>query len=210
MFRWVSGASAALLFAFPALAAADPALPRALARLSPDDFAGRTAVVDDPRAGAVVLTTAGAHRGGQPMTGAFADDVHLRAAIDRSTGQVTWQVWHDLINFPGKARVTAVEYRFAAAVQASSPAQVSTWQDVCQMADTNAPCHVYQRVVFELPEAAVREIAASWQAGSRRSWPLRFKAAAGKDIVGGLAPAEAAGLLRAVENWRKGKAAAAI
>ncbi|MBC2666089.1 hypothetical protein H7F51_11230 [Novosphingobium flavum] len=202
MIRWSCAVAAAALLTMPA--AAERPLPAGLARLAPADFTMRTTVHDDPLDSAIVFSTAWAHRRGQAMDGAFADDVHLRAKVDRVTGQVTWQVWHDLINFRHKARIAAVDYAAGGNVRTAQAVQVEQWQDACQMADVNAPCFVHQRVVFDLPESVVREIAASWQSGSRSAWPLRFAVDGGDAIRGGLAPAEAAGLLSAVANWRKG------
>jgi hypothetical protein len=202
MIRSMLRAGAAVLVLVPVVAGAEVALPRGLAALSSADFAARTQVVDDPLEQAVVLTTASAYKRGQAMDGAFATDVHLRAAVDRASGKVTWQVWHEMINFRQKLHVAAVQYRSGGALQAGQPARVEKWDEVCQMADTNAPCFTHLRVVFDLPEAAVREIAASWSAGSRTAWPVRFKAEAGDDVTGGLAPAEAAGLVQAVDAWR--------
>jgi hypothetical protein len=45
-------------------------------------------------------------------------------------------------------------------------------------------------------------VAASYQPGERRGWGFKLKDVAGNDIDGAIAPAEAAGLLQAVGDYR--------
>jgi len=202
MIRCMTAACAALLLAAPALAGAAEQLPRGLARLSPDDFARSVAVADGPLVPHIVLSTQSGYKGGQSMSGAYADDVHLKALIDRQSGRVSWQVWHDLINFHGKGEVAAIDYLAAGAPRSSAPVKVERWQEMCSAGDTTAPCHPYMRVVFEVPETVVQEMAAAYRAGSREPWRLRFRDGKGRDMAGGVAPAEAVGLLRSVDEWR--------
>ncbi len=201
MVRWLSLVSVACVVMAPVAASAMQPLNRSLSRLTPDEFAKRVSLIDDPLEKAIVLSTQSGHKGGQSMKGAYADDVHLRAALDRQTGKVSWQVWHDLINFPQKAQITAVHYTAGGKLHVAQPAKVEQWEDVCSP-DGIGVCFSYMRVVFEIPDHVVQEIATRYRPGSRDPWPLRFKVAGRQDITGGLAPAEAAGLIQAVQSWQ--------
>lgn len=186
------------LMSAPALAQEGKLLPRSLANLSPDDFASRVLVHDHASGDTVVLSTQRAHKGGQSLSGAFADDVHLRALMDRRSGAVTWQVWHSLTSYARDARVDHIAYRASQGSEKIAPSSLDHWEDTCSPGDASMICGFYMRVVFELPEAVVQEIAGSYVPNSRQPWPVRFSDETGKHIVGGLAPAEAAGLLKAV------------
>lgn len=192
----------AALLAFAPAAQAYERLPRALAALSPADFAAQVDIADHK--GAVVLSTREGYTRGRVVQGAHVDDVHLRAVIDRSSGRVAWQVWHDLITVRGHKQVVAVEYRSGGERRTARPIAVDHSLGQCPPTDGAGFCNKVTRVAFELPERTVREIAAGYGAGSRTPWRLRFRDAAGRHVTSGIAPAEAAGLIAALETWRLG------
>lgn len=195
----------ALVFAaiaFTAPAAAHGRLPGPLAAMSPSDFAAQVRVTEDPAQGALVFSTSEAYQRGRSITGAYADDVHLRALVDRRTGRTTWQVWHELAYVGARKAVSAVRYTSAGETRRSEPIHLDHWRDRCPPTDGVGLCNEGMRVAFELPEQAVREIAAAYRPGNRTPWPLHFQDENGRDVTGGLAPAEAAGLLQAVNARR--------
>jgi hypothetical protein len=192
------------LLALPQVAGAYERLPRPLAGLSPAHFAERVRIADDPLEAAVVLSTRDGYTRSRSIEGARADDVHLRAVIDRATGRVSWQVWHDLAYVGGSRDLAAVHYLAGGSLRQSEPLLVEHWEDLCPATDGIGSCSQFTRIAFELPEDAVREIAAAWRAGAREPWRLRFKDRRGRDVTGGLAPAEVAGLVGAVDAWRSG------
>lgn len=175
-------------------------LPRALASLSPTEIAQRVEVTDDPLDHAVVLSTERAYRRGQAMAGAYADDVHLRARIDRVTGAVSWEVWHRIINFGAKGKVTAVTYAAAQGPVTVIPKRAEQWEDMCGPGDSHAPCHQYLLVVFEVPQEVIAGIASSYRPGDRQPWRVRFDGPSANGLIGGVAPVEAAGLMLALAN----------
>lgn len=210
----ILGAAGAVLvlaqpaLAQPALAETGPQLPRGLAALTPQEAGAR--VTGGPSGGGsqVILSTEAVFRGGQSLRGAWAPAVHLTAAVDQATGAARWQVWHEIVNFPGKGRVEQVRYAAGGTAATGLPARVERWHDVCPLGDSAAPCHANMRVVVDLPEAALREIAAMWQPRSRTGWPLSFVLEGGRELTGAIAPAEAAGLVAAVDALRAGRPAA--
>lgn len=192
-----------LLAAMLALAPAAEAyerLPRALAALSPADFAAQVHIANEK--GTVVLSTRQGYTRGRVVQGAHVDDVHLRAVIDRTSGRVSWQVWHDLVTVRGHKQVVAVEYVSDGERKTSRPIAVNHSLGQCPPTDGAGFCNKITRVGFELPERAMREMAASYAAGSRAPWRLHFREATGNDVISGIAPAEAAGLIAALEAWQ--------
>lgn len=197
------GLIAALAFATPQAAAAYERLPRQLASHSPADFARQVSIADDPQAPAVVLSTHAGYTRSRAIEGARADDVHMRALVDRRTGAVSWQVWHDLVYVSGRKDVTAIHYKAGGEPRQAQPLPARHWQDGCPPVDGMGFCNQASRIGFELPEAVVRDIAAAYRQGSRQPWAIRFTEADGRDVAGGLAPAEAAGLVQALDEWRR-------
>lgn len=178
-------------------------LPSGLAKLSPTDFASKVRIVDDPLEPAIVLSTQDGYTRGRAIKGAQANDVHLRALVDRETGRISWQVWHQL-SYMGKRRnLESVHYLTGGTLEQSDVMAVENWLDQCPPTDGIGSCNQVMKVGFELPESTVREIAGAYRAGQQTPWRLRFKDSNGRDVTGGLAPAEAAGLLHALETWRR-------
>jgi hypothetical protein len=175
-------------------------LPRALAGLSPSDFAGRVQVEEQQDAGTVVLSTRTAYARERAIDGARANDVHLRAVVDRGIGTVSWQVWHELTFRDGPRRFDAIRYTSGGQSEEVAPFLVESWLAQCPAMDGVGLCNHVTRIGFELPERAIREIAQGYRAGSREPWRVRFEDGRGGSVTGGLAPAEVAGLLHAVED----------
>ncbi|MDB5724231.1 MAG: hypothetical protein JWQ16_985 [Novosphingobium sp.] len=194
----------AAFLAAPAVAHAGD-LPRSLAALSPTEFAGSVQIADDPAKAAVVLSTQEGYSRGRGVKGAHASDIHLRALVDRASGRVRWQVWHDLVTVRGHQGITAIHYSVNGEPRTAQPLETEHGLDDCPPADGLGMCNRFTRVGFELPESAVREVAASYDHGSRRPWRIRFEDASGRDVTSGLAPAEAAGLIKALDAWRRGR-----
>lgn len=213
IYRTVSALALALAFAtalgLPAAGHAADSLPRSLAKLSSADFASRVEVVNDP-AGPVVLSTREGYSRARAVKGAHANDIHLRAVVERDSGRVTWQVWHELVTVRGHQGITAVHYTLGGKSRSAPPIKAEYWLDDCPPADGLGACNRFTRIGFELPERAVREIVAAYDRGSRRPWQFRFQDASGRDVTSGIAPAEAAGLVRALDAWRRERGNSAL
>lgn len=201
---------ALLAIAVPLIAAA-PAiaherLPSGLAQLSPSDFASRVRIVDDHLEPTIVLSSRDGYKRSRSIGGARAHEVYLQAVVDRETGRVSWQVWHEL-STGGQRKLGSVEYASGGErLEQSGFVAMENWLDQCPPTDGIGSCNHFVRVAFELPDRTVREIADAYRPGDRTPWPLRFKEANGRDITSGLAPAEAAGLILALERWRQTRA----
>lgn len=200
MHRFLPISLIAVTLAVAPAAAAYERLPRALAAMSPADFAAQVHIAD--KQGVVVLSTREGYTRGRVVRGAHIDDVHLRAVVDKASGRTTWQVWHDLVTVRRHRDVVSVEYLAGGELRAARPIGLDHSLGQCPPTDGSGFCNKITRIGFELPEQAVREMAASYAVGSRTPWRLHFRDAAGRNVTSGLAPAEAAGLVAALEAWR--------
>lgn len=196
--------AACLTLGWAGSVAAYDELPRGLAKLTPAEVAERIHVDDEMLEPHIAVSTHKAWERGRRIDGAYASDVHLRALVNRESGAVRWQVWHELV-FPGASpEVTGVNYRTNGRLEQAGLIAAEHWYDDCPGTDyVQVACNRYARFVFEVPGHVVEEIAASYRPANRAPWRLRFKDENGGSITGGLAPAEAAGLLDSVEKVRR-------
>lgn len=189
----------------PAQAAtASAQLPPRVAALPADHFARAVAVKDDLLEPYVSFSSLGARKGRHALGSGVEGDLHLTARLDRDTGAVSYRVWHEITNTDAPRELTRVHYRAGGKVAQTDLSVARHWDSNCVPRETGGQCDQRIRVAFDLPEHVVREIAAGHEQGSRQGWAFRYKDAQGSDLDGLLAPAEAAGLIRAVDAWRTG------
>lgn len=193
--------AAAVLAAAPAYAAVGDKLPTGLAKLSPDQIADRVQVVDDPLEEHVVFSTRGVFRNSGVKDDVAVHDGFLEARKTREGGEVVWRVRHDLTYSGARRDVKLVHVNTPDGLLKIAPGVVRRWSEDC--GDVAVACSQHLSVEFDLPETAVRHIAAAWRPGDRTPWRVRFKDARGQDVTVGLAPVEVAGLVDAVDRARR-------
>ncbi|MEZ5687871.1 MAG: hypothetical protein R3E21_03645 [Caenibius sp.] len=170
------------------------------ARLTPEHFARTSKIEDD---GLEVVATIHT-RDGYTFKGGLTDrmraDTFLRAFVDKRSGSATYQLYAQL-SYSGEWRT------FSSALYATSQGPVSVPLTVI---DRDVDCHYgtcvfTEHVTFPLPEEIVRELAGQADEHTVKPWRFRFKARSGLDWTDDMTPAEAAGLLLAVERYRAAK-----
>lgn len=201
MLRTTLLSAAAVLAAAPAYAAVGDKLPTGLAKLSPDQIADRVQVVDDPLEEHVVFSTKGVFRNSGVKDDVAVHDGFLEARKTRAGGEVVWRVRHDLTYSGARRDVKLVHVNTPDGLLKIAPGVVRRWTEDC--GDVAVACSQHLSVEFDLPETAVRHIAAAWRPGDRTPWRVRFKDARGQDVTVGLAPVEVAGLVDAVDRARR-------
>lgn len=187
--------------ATPAFAVVGERLPAGLARLSPAEVAQRVQVIDDPLEDHVVFSTRAVFRKGGFQDDVAVHDGFLEARRLRSGEAVVWRVRHDLSYAGARREVTQIHLNTPDGLLKLAPSAVRRWAEDC--GEAGAACGQRLTVEFDLPETAVRHIAAAWRPGDRTPWRVRFKDAHGQDVTVGLSPAEVAGLVAAVEAARR-------
>lgn len=168
------------------------------ARLTPAQVASSVQVHDDSLEPVAVLTTERAFtfRGG--FTDRVRADSFLRAMITKSTGSTTVQVYETLSYTGDRRDFAGATYETADGPQAA-PLTLSRDDTDCHL----GVCVHHATLGFDVPIASLQWIAT--RAGERppQPWRFRFKAGSGEDWTDDIAPAEVAGLLQAVDDWRK-------
>lgn len=192
-------------------ASAMPKLDGKLLKMTPQDFHGATIVHDDPLEPAAIITTEDAYQSGRRA--AFRTvwhDSHLRAKIDRKTGAARYEV-HQYVRYWGPRRdYASVNYQAAGNELREARLTLAKHDvDHCPNSDSSGECSLSKRLAFEVDEATLRQVAASYASGAAQPWAFKFKDRTGsEDLRAAITPAEAAGFLSAVDAYRQRAGAA--
>ena len=181
------------------------ALPRKLAAMTPADVSAGARIMDDPREHHILISTQSAFRSSRPIAGGLEAQTYLSATVERRTGATHIKLWQKTLYKGARKDLHQVNYRSRDRIVAHDLAVAIHEPDDCPGVDRAGSCVLGKTAAFELSEGLVREIATLYQPGSREAWSFRFKDRNGRDVIGGIAPAEALGLLQAIENWREGQ-----
>ncbi|WBY08124.1 hypothetical protein PIB19_00775 [Sphingomonas sp. 7/4-4] len=167
------------------------------ARLSPADFAAKVKIDDDELEVAATLTTEPGFRFKGGFTDRMRADSFLRAIINKRTGTATFQLYAVLLYSGEYRQFTDANYQ-AGDSPASTPLTISSHRVDCQYGCVNT-----DDIAFEVPETVLRGLAKRADERPVRPWRFRLKARTGEDWSDDMAPAEAAGLLAAVDGYRQ-------
>lgn len=186
---WLAGAAAALALAAPAAAA--PALTADITRQ-------KVAVHEDPLEIEAVLSTEPVARSRRGLIPTRNNDNHLRAYVDRRTGQVRFELRQEIQYVDGVFRdFQTVNYE-AGRWPATAELVRFDASKACESIDMPTACH--EVVGFILPEAVLRRLADAPASGV---WSLKFKPRLGDEHRASLSRAEISGLLAAVDDYRQ-------
>ena len=201
-------AAALLLPALPTVAQAEVPQPRSLLAMAPADFAQATTLHDDALESHATLSTEKAHREGWKFLKPFGHDNHMRAIVDKKTGATRFEVRQALRYWGAQRDYNQVHYVGPRGLQKVVLSEAKHGADVCPTTENMLECPLSKSMAFEVDEHTVRQIAADYQPGAKqRSWAFKLKDQTGHDIHSGIVPAEAAGLLQAVDRYKAGLSA---
>ena len=168
------------------------------ARLTPGDVAKLITTADDDLEPIARLTTDRAFTTKGAFTDTMRSDNFLRALIDKKSGRTIFQLYAQLLYTGEPRRFNGANFQLAGAI-ASRPLTISNETVDCPY----GVCMHEEHIAFEIPEALLRELAARADERPVRPWRFRLKARNGEDWTDDMAPAEAAGLLAAVDRYRR-------
>jgi hypothetical protein len=139
---------------------------------------------------------------GFKFKGGFTDTVRadsfLRAMVSKTTGRVIWQVYAILTYTGNSRRFGSANFQTAVGL-ATARLTVNDYRVECP----GGICIHTDHLAFEVPEAVLRSIAERADQRPVQPWRFRFKSQAWFDWTDDIAPAEAAGLLAAVDRYRR-------
>lgn len=125
-------------------------------------------------------------------------DIFLRAFLNKATGSTTYQVYITVKYASDWLIVEQANYLVNGHLNSVATTKIGSDVD-CY---SSTLCIHREDVGFDIPVADLRWLAGTYEAGSNNGMPIRLKTHADQDINIVLMPAEAAGLLRKVDQYR--------
>lgn len=170
-----------------------------VARLTPELFRSRVTVSDDALEPAATLST----DKGFISKGSFFDKVRsdnfLRAFIDKAGGAVRYQLYATVTYGPDWRNFTTASALFDGRPRSIPLTVINREVVTC----AGGYCVMRETVGIPLEQSEVEQIAAGYRPAASRPWVYRLKARNGLDFDDSITPAEAAGLLLAVQDYRQ-------
>jgi len=190
--------SSLLIAGAPAFARPD----KRLAAMTPERFQAAAVTDEDPLEFETVISTERGHRRDRAAKGTIDSHVHLQAAIDRKSGATRYEVRQELRYFGPRRAYHAVNFAAEDGVAQTPLAIARHGADMCPNAEINGECVLTKTIAFPVEESLLRQLAARYGSDPAAGWRFKLKDRTGRDIDGGIVPAEAAGLLLAVDAYR--------
>ena len=187
-------ALATLCAAVPA-AAYVPTAEDKLYALTPTDF--QLSARSRTEGAALTIDTARGFIESHGLMAGDSDDNYLRALVDPASGAIRFQAVQTVTYKGGWRYFHQAEFQGGGGKLDIIVREVAG----CYGSKTSS-CTLREAVAFDIPEAVLRALAASYRPRDRNRWSYRLKATANADFDGGFVPAEAAGLLLAVDKLR--------
>jgi hypothetical protein len=180
-----------------------------LLSLTMEHFRDTATVKDDLAAGTTTITT---EKGFVVRTGPMRmvwNDEYLKAVIDRTTGEKSFQVVVMSIYSGNRRSYETANYQWASGPKSTPVTQIRTQREACAVGD----CVYTDYIAFSVDEEGLRQLAAGYVPGKPSIWAFKITTKPGPDYSGGLSNAEIAGFLAKVDqsaNAPQPKANAAI
>lgn len=198
----ISGLTAAVLAAAPLPAAK---LSSGSGAMTPAAFSAATTVRHDPLARTSTFSTeAGLVPSRLSPIRHLLSDNHLRAVVDWRTGARRYEVHQRIFYWGAHARdrrdYGAASYQSAGTTRVGGLIMARDGDSFCPNEDNWGPCALTRQIVFALSEDEVRAIAERGRTDMPEPWTYRIAEQGGRDWTGTILPAEAAGLLLAIDG----------
>lgn len=186
--------------ALPATAqAAEPRVSKTLTTLSPDAVRAATEVKEDPLEFHTIFSTEKVHRTKLRLFQTEGHDNHLRAIVDKRTGHTRYEVRTKISHWGDQPDYRSAHYLTRDGLKKADLTLKRDGGEFCTTNETIFTCSQSKAIAFDVDESVLREIAAGHHP---EGWAFKIKNDAGRDLTSGIAPAEAAGLLQAVDQYR--------
>jgi hypothetical protein len=169
--------------------------------LTKEHFANTATVKDDSLDTVATISTVNGFQEKQGLVGIVWDDNFLRAFIDKKTGKTSYQLYQ-VIYYKGS------DWNFYQTVNFETPSGPQSKPVTLINRDvkcTSSGCRYVEHIAFDVDESLLRTIANGYSPGKRVAWQFKFKAKSGQEWTDGMLPAEVAGLLYKVDEYRTSK-----
>jgi len=171
--------------------------------LSKEHFRNTATIKDDSLELQAMIHTRNGFQDKKGLLGIVWDDNFLRAFIDKKTGATLYQVYNIVYYKRDWRFYNRVNYETQAGPVAQDLDELD--RDVDCTGSKYGGCTFYEHVAFSVPESLLRTIAEKYEEtrGMKVGWKYRLKSKAGKDYNDGFLASEIAGLLEAVDLYKK-------
>jgi hypothetical protein len=171
-----------------------------LLKLTPEHFAQTITFDDDDLQTVATLSTEKGFRTPHGLFDIQGADIFLRAHVGKKEGETSYQVYLESFYQATSTRdYTSANFLVDGEVQSAKLITLSNRTVKCEQYSDVLGCTRAETVTFIVSEAALRAAAALPQG---TFWRIKFRARAGDDWEDQIAPAEAAGLLAAIDAFK--------
>ena len=168
--------------------------------MTPADFQTRTSVSDDALDRFATLTTTNGFVERRSFGGHAADDVFLRAFVEKATGRVSYQVYVTIrYRAYSWAQWDSANYETPGGPQAARVDRIARLRTVCRRGWV---CPRSETIGFAVAPSVFRQQAERYMPGLLTPWQFKVSARAGSARILMLSTAEIAGILMAVDAYR--------
>ena len=169
--------------------------------LTPQHFVETATLIDDRMETTAVITTQNGFQIKQGLLKRVNNDGFFRAFIAKKTGKTRYQLYHTLTYVGEWVYFEQVNYEDVSEVQSKPLDVVSREVGYCSQI---LGCFKNETVAFDVEEETLRRVAASYDPSGKGTsgWLYRLKAKNGVNRDEGMSPAEAAGILSAVDSHK--------
>lgn len=193
----------ALLGAVPAFAQQKPTKQQErLLAMTPSDFASKVSIADDDMELVATLSTENGFQEKHGLVGVVWNDTFMRAFIDKKTGVAKFQLVERISYVASTWRFyNFVNYEAHGGLASTELTKIGSNVD-CVMSNIMGGCTYTELVGFDISEWLADRIASYYAPSQMVGWKYKFKAQAGQDFSDAMTPAEVAGLVQRVAEYR--------
>lgn len=192
-----------LLAGAPVSAQQQPKQIRQLLAMTPADHARLVKIVDHDLETVAKFDTHASFQFKQGLLGVVWNDIFLRAFVDKTTGKLSIQTY---FRFRGEAstwpRFEVANFRTPEGIQSADLDRIFSDVSCSGVSRYGGNCAYLEEAVFNIDEQLARNIAATYAVGAGMPWAIRFKGQSGLNVDMEILPAEMAGLLKRVDDYR--------
>jgi hypothetical protein len=167
-----------------------------LRALTPESVEGQVSIKTDSLEPLITVTSDKVWKSNGKFTDKVRSDNFLRAFIDKRTGEVRYQLYQEVTYTGEWRRFASVHYETSSGPASAQIAPISQEVIGCSF----GLCAYREAIGFDVPRQVLEEVAGRYSTRDPAFWRFRFKGQNGLDWEDRIAPAEVAGLLRAVDR----------
>ena len=172
---------------------------KALFSMTPGDFASKVQIKDDALEPVVTFSTVDGFQKKDGLLRMVNQDLFFRAFLAKKDRSVRFQVYASIVYMGKWQFFETVNYETGELPESKAVTPIS--REVLSCSGMGG-CMYTEHVGFQVPEDLLRKIAEKYNPQVISVWRVRFKAKTGTDWDLMVSPAEIAGLLQAVDNFK--------